>query len=231
VSNQTVTGKVFGTRQTTTPPPPTNAQIDGTVWNDFDGDAVRDSNELGVSGITVYNDANNNSKLDAGEKTTLTDPYGAYRFTGLAAGSYKIREVLQSGWVQTTPANNYGWTITLSTSQALDNKNFGTKQSVAPPPPTGGTISGTVFNDLDGDGAKDSNEVGVANITVYNDANNNSKLDVGEKTTATDSGGAYQFTGLSSGSYKIREILQSGWVQRRPRRITGGRSRWRAISN
>lgn len=217
-ANQQVGGKDFGARSTAPPPP---ASISGTVWNDLDADKVKESNEAFVPNITIYNDANNNSKLDAGEMSTVTDSLGAYRFSNLAAGSYKIRQVLQSGWMQTSPANGYGWTITLATSQALFGQNFGTKQGVSLPPPAGGSISGTVWNDLDGDGVKDANELGLSGITVYNDANNNSKLDTGEKTTATDSSGAYQFTGLSSGSYKIREVLQGGWIQTTPAKNYG----------
>ncbi len=187
--------------------------IAGTVYNDANGNAKRDSGEVGVGNITVYNDANNNSKLDSGEKTTVTDANGAYTLSGLSAGPYKIREILQSGWSQTTPANNYGWTISLASNQNLGGKDFGTRQSIVG---TGGSIAGMVWNDLDGDGVKDSNEVGVANITVYNDANNNSKLDSGEKTTITDATGAYKLSNLSAGSYKIREVLQSGWSQTTP---------------
>ncbi len=195
--------------------PVVGGSISGTVFNDANNNAKRDSGEAGIAGITVYNDANNNSNIDVGEKFTTTDANGLYTLSGLSGGSYKIREILQSGWVQTIPANNYGWTITLATNQQLTGKDFGTRQSVTPPP-TGGSIAGAVWNDLDGDAVKDSNEVGVANITIYNDANNNSKLDSGEKTTVTDASGDYILSGLSSGSYKIRQILQSGWSQTSP---------------
>jgi protocatechuate 3,4-dioxygenase beta subunit len=217
-SNQQLSGKDFGTRESNVVPPPTSGgSISGNVWNDLDGDRVKDSNELGVANITVYNDANNNSKLDSGELTAVTDGSGLYTLSNLASGSYKIRQILQSGWSQTTPTNNYGWTITLASNQQLSGKDFGTRETnVTPPPTSGGSISGNVWNDLDGDRVKDSNEAGVANVTVYNDANNNSKLDSGEKTTTTDGSGLYTFSGLTSGSYKIRQILQSGWVQTTP---------------
>jgi ELWxxDGT repeat protein len=216
-TNQVLAGKDFGTRQTNVTPPPTGGSISGTVWNDLDGDGMKDSNEVGVANMSVYNDANNNSKLDTGEKTTVTDATGLYSLRGLSSGSYKIRQILQSGWVQTTPANNYSWTITLASNQQLTGKDFGTRQTNTTPPPTsGGSIAGIVWNDLDGDRVKDAGEAGVANITIYNDANNNSKLDAGEKTTVTDASGAYTLSGLASGSYKIREILQSGWVQTTP---------------
>ncbi len=212
-SGQSVSGQDFGTEQGGNPPPPVGGSITGVVFNDADGDGVHDSNESGLSGITVYNDANNNSAMDSGEIKTTTDSSGTYSFTGLSSGAYKIREILQSGWIQTIPTKNYGHTINLATNQQLGGQDFGTKQGAVQ---TGGTISGTVFNDVNGNGTKDSGEVGVSGITIYNDANNNNAKDSGELTTTTDSNGAYSFTGLSSGAYKIRQILQTGWSQTTP---------------
>jgi uncharacterized protein (DUF2141 family) len=192
---------------------PIGGAISGVVFNDANGNKLRDASETDLAGITIYNDANNNSKLDAGERTTTTDANGFYALRGLPAGSYKIRQVLQSGWSQTTPANNYGWTITLAANQRVSGKDFGEKQNAVS---NGGSIAGTVFTDYDLDGAIDSNEVGVAGIIIYNDSNNNSKLDTGERTAVTDTSGNYVFTNLPAGSYKIRQTLQSGWVQTTP---------------
>jgi uncharacterized protein (DUF2141 family) len=195
--------------------PIAGGSIAGTVWNDLDGDRVKDSNELGVASITIYNDANNNSKLDSGEKTTVTDASGNYVLSGLSSGSYKIREILQSGWSQTTPANNYGWTLTLATNQQLTGKNFGTKQSTVAQP--AGKIGGRIFNDLDGDGVKDSNEIGVgAGWMVYIDLDNDSILDSNEVFTTTDANGNWTLSGLAAGTYKVRQVLQSGWKQTTP---------------
>ncbi len=192
------------------------ASISGVVFSDANSNGKKDSGEVGIAGVTLYNDANNNSKLDSGERTTTSDSSGNYLFSGLSAGSYKIRQILPSGYTQVSPTNNYGQTITLSANQTVTGKNFADHSSGVTPPSTGGSISGTVFNDLDGDGVKDSNEIGVGNITIYNDANNNSKLDAGEITTVTSSTGAYMLANLAAGSYKIREILQSGWSQTTP---------------
>ncbi|HEX4794646.1 MAG TPA: hypothetical protein VH370_12675 [Humisphaera sp.] len=45
-----------------------------------------------------YIDANNNGKLDAGERRTLTAADGSFSFDGLSAGNYVVREVAPSGW-------------------------------------------------------------------------------------------------------------------------------------
>ena len=128
-----LTAKSFGTRNTGSPPPPppTGGSIAGKVFNDANGNGAIDSGESGISGITVYNDANNNSARDAGELSATTDASGNYIFNGLASGSYKIRQILQGGWSQTTPANGYGWTIALATNQVLTGKNFGTRNTGA----------------------------------------------------------------------------------------------------
>jgi uncharacterized protein (DUF2141 family) len=189
--------------------------IAGTVWNDTDGDRVKDAGEVGIPDITVYNDANNNSKLDAGELTTVTDSSGLYTFGGLASGSYKIRQILQTGWAQTTPTNNYGWTISLASNQQLTDRNFGTKQSTTAA--IGGKIAGTIFNDLDGDRVKDSNEVGVGSgWVVYIDLDNDSIRDSNELFTTTDANGNWTLSGLAAGTYKVRQVLQSGWQQTTP---------------
>jgi hypothetical protein len=70
--------------------------IRGGVFNDLNGNGIQEYNENGVYGMTVYDDANNNGKFDAGERSTTSMNEGYY-LEGLAAGTHKIRQVLQSG--------------------------------------------------------------------------------------------------------------------------------------
>ncbi|MCH8044802.1 MAG: hypothetical protein IID44_13900 [Planctomycetes bacterium] len=78
--------------------------ISGTLWNDLDGDAIRQSSESGLSDRDIYLDANDNARLDDGEMTATTDAAGGYVFTDLPEGDYTVRQVLQPGWEQTSPA-------------------------------------------------------------------------------------------------------------------------------
>src|SRR5262249_41877179 len=68
-----------------------------------------------------------------------------------------------------------------------------------------GTISGTKFNDLNGDGIRQANEPGLADWVIYIDANNNGVLDADETYTITDANGNYSFNDLAAGlgSYSI----------------------------
>jgi len=88
-------------------------EIRGQKWNDLDGDGVRDANELPLNGWTVQL-FDNGGTLVATQTTAdvdldssgTIDPQtesGVYVFTELAAGSYTIGEVQQTGWTQTAP--------------------------------------------------------------------------------------------------------------------------------
>ncbi|BAY62588.1 YD repeat protein [Calothrix brevissima NIES-22] len=72
--------------------------------------------EPGLGGVTVYLDLNNNGLLDVNEPSQITafdnpntldiDETGQYKFTGLEAGTYIVREVIPQGYTQTYPINS-----------------------------------------------------------------------------------------------------------------------------
>ncbi|MCL6729679.1 DUF11 domain-containing protein [Sphingomonas hankyongi] len=84
----------------------TAAKIEGTKFNDVNGDGTRDVNgidnilgngddEVPLAGFTMYIDLNGNNKLDVGEQTALTDANGHFTFYSLLPNtSYTVREVL-----------------------------------------------------------------------------------------------------------------------------------------
>ena len=82
----------------------TEASLSGTVFNDVDGDGQQGSGETGLGDWTVYLDANGNGQLDSGENSTASDSNGLYTFNNLAAGDYRVAQVVPDGWEQTTPA-------------------------------------------------------------------------------------------------------------------------------
>ena len=70
----------------------------GLVFEDSNGNGVRDEGEPGLEGWTV-----NLKSGDTIIATTTTGPDGAYEFTGIVPGSYTVEEVMQSGWTQSYP--------------------------------------------------------------------------------------------------------------------------------
>ena len=76
-------------------------------------------------------------------------------------------------------------------------------------PNVGDSISGTVFNDANGNGVLDSGETGLAGWTVeLLDASTGNFL----ATTVTDSNGNYSFA-VQPGTYRIREMIQPNYTQ------------------
>jgi hypothetical protein len=112
------------------PAPPTpvvtdkkNATISGTVFEDKNGNGKKDRNEDAVSHATVYIDANNNGRLDRKETSVETNKKGEYQFDHLSAGTYTIRQIVETGWKQNTPSGG-AYTVTLVAAQKVANEDF-----------------------------------------------------------------------------------------------------------
>lgn len=78
------------------------------------------------------------------------------------------------------------------------------------------SISGTFFNDLDNDGVKDANEKPLVGWTAFVDSNNDGVYTPGEMSAVTNSSGKYTITGLTPGTYRIREVRLNGWNRTKP---------------
>ena len=176
--------------------------ISGTKFNDVNGDGIQESGDTGLAGLTVYLDTNNNDSLDVGEISATTDANGAYTFTHLAPGTYHVLEVQQAGVLQTTPNPA---PITLAAGQAVSGVNFGDFREIS--------ISGSVFQDTNGNGVRDTGEAGLAGVTVFLDTNNNGVLNSGEISTTTNASGNFTFVNLGPGIYHVVEVQQPGFVQ------------------
>lgn len=116
-------GALPNTPGTNKPP----AFVSGTKWNDLDRDGVRDTNEVGVAGFTMYVDVNGNNLIDLGEPAARTDSLGNYTIESNVFGTYGIREVPLAGWEQIFPGQSLGFehTITLVSGQTVSGVNFG----------------------------------------------------------------------------------------------------------
>lgn len=198
----------FSTATTFSTPSLNTAAIAGTVFTDANEDQVRDGGEAGLAGVTVYLDANNDGNLDNGEVSTVTDGVGNFSFVGLPAGNYVIRQVLPAGEIQTGPANDAGIPITLTAGQRSTGNTLGDIAAA--------TISGTVFNDANGDRILDNHEAGLGGWIVYIALNNGLTYQSGDPTATTDSNGQFTFAGLLPGTYTLRVVPRSRWLQTFP---------------
>jgi hypothetical protein len=100
------------------------AVIKGTKYDDHDLSGSRDpATEEGLAGWTIFVDINDNNVLDAGEPFAITDASGNFTID-VNAGTFKLKEVMQSGWSQTEPASGV-YEITITNGQTITGKNFG----------------------------------------------------------------------------------------------------------
>ncbi|MBX7105635.1 MAG: MBG domain-containing protein [Gemmataceae bacterium] len=205
-----------------------NGSIRGTVWNDLNRNGIRDATLAGVytdpglAGWTVYLDLNGNTVLDAGEPSQLTDAAGGYKFADLQVGDYDVRETLPTGW-ETTLGFGDNVTVTVfsgAESVAPDFANFNLTTAVA------GTISGTTWNDLNGNGVRDVvagtgafSDPGVGGRVVFIDLNGNGLLDGTEPNATSAADGSYSIPGVMPGSVRVIEEAKANWRYTAP--LTG----------
>jgi len=80
---------------------PTNAT--GRVWNDVNGNRLRDPAEQGIGQTWVYFDTDGDCRLDIGEPSVRTNSDGTYTLPTPGAGTFFVRQVLEAGRTQTFP--------------------------------------------------------------------------------------------------------------------------------
>jgi len=174
------------------------------VWHDQNRNGLQDASEPGLDGVTV--------KLldpvtEATLATAITGPNGAYRFTGLCAGDYKVEvdtNSLPVGFTPTTPTVGPDRAVDSNGSPALvnlpDDNTANPTLDFGYVSPCTGSLGDFVWHDQNRNGLQDAGEPGLAGVKVnLLDLADNSPL----ATTTTGSNGDYQFTGLCTGDYKV----------------------------
>ncbi len=184
--------------------------IAGRVYVDGNENGLRDVDEKLLQGVTVY-------LLDSGQgviASTTTDADGAYAFTGLAPGTYGVREVqppeyfdgpeqIGSAAGRLSPPDAM---VDVELSPGTDAVHYDFREIPAV------SISGYVYIDDNGSGVRDEIEVGIAGVTVtLLDANG---VSTGQ-TAATDVKGFYRFDDLPPGVYGVAEQQPEGYLDGR----------------
>lgn len=192
-----------------------NASIGDLVWNDLDGDGIRDPGEPGIGGVRIDllgsgPDLVLGTADDVAFPPQITNAVGAYNFINLPAWTYRVTVDITSpplaGFGLTT--GNNPLTVTLSPGQAFTAADFGFVLRNS-------SIGDLVWDDLNGDGIPQMGEPGISSATVFIDLNNNNALDTGEPAATTDANGVYTIPSLAPGTYKVMvdfSTLPAGYV-------------------
>src|SRR6185437_25523 len=138
------------------------ATINGYVYNDLNHNGVFTNGDTGLSGVTlqIFTDPNGDGDPSDGTlvQSTTTDGNGYYEMLNLNTGHYVVVETLLPGYVGSAPANNR-LALNVTSLTAFTNANF---FEYVPSPTAYSTISGSAWNDLNGNAIMDSGESGLA---------------------------------------------------------------------
>jgi SdrD B-like domain/Secretion system C-terminal sorting domain len=193
--------------------------IGNRVWLDADKDGIQDAGEVGLAGVTV-------SLFDATGSliaTTVTDGLGNYRFSNLpiteTGVNYSVGFTLPAQYSYTAlNANGGGLNNDLNSDANITTGKTGTITLTYAAPNVDYVDAGVyynapnrigdfIWNDLNGNGAQDAGEPGIAGVTVtlYNSAG------VAVKTTITDNNGYYRFDDVAPGTYTLGITQPAGF--------------------
>jgi protocatechuate 3,4-dioxygenase beta subunit len=182
------------------------AQLTSTVgdrvWIDANGNGTQDTDEIGLSGVTVeIRDASGTVIA-----SVPTDINGTYGFSGLVAGTYTVSVVgAPAGYAATWDADGVGTPssteVTLNAGEVVDAIDFGYQ-------PRNSAIGDRVWQDRNSDGLQDANEPGLAGLSLeLRSAVDQSVI----ATAVTDGNGVYAFTGLAAGDYLVVVSAPAGY--------------------
>jgi|GEM_PF-2571498 len=207
-----------------------SATLIGQIFDDHNADGIKDVVEGRLNGWTVeIVDAATSNVVatavtmdvdldDSGSIDPATES-GIYVVDTLLPGEYEIRQVAQTGWSQTFPVSGTHL-LTVAAGQTYEDLDFGNE-------PADAEVAGQVFGDLDGDGVRDGDEVGVNGWTVelvdpatggVMATATTASIDLDENgliDPATERG-RYRFAGLVQDDYEVRQVVPAGWQQTAP---------------
>jgi hypothetical protein len=100
--------------------------IGGTVYEDLDANGAKTPGENGIQGWTVYLDLDNSGTLNQDavgttEPSAVTNVDGDYLIRYLRPGTYRVAEVVQSGWSATSPVSSMSWSVRATTPRLISS--------------------------------------------------------------------------------------------------------------
>ncbi len=193
------------------PGAPAAPQVDftGSIFADINGDGIFNRDDVAVPGVGVFGDVNRNGVFDSGEVLATTDANGQYLLTVSVDTTSVINVGVRppADWTASNPDTGFE-SFFVQPGDVFAGVDFHIQPPAANNNGDGsnlsGIILGTVFDDRSGDMARQADEFGVPNQTVYLDVNNSGAIDAGDVVTTTNSNGAFVFANVADGSHFLR---------------------------
>jgi subtilisin family serine protease/subtilisin-like proprotein convertase family protein len=151
-----------------------NPGLYGEVFDDVNGDGIRQGGEAGLADRVVYLDLNDDGAAGIAEPSAITDATGRYGFESLAGGDYTLRLLDEVGRRQTLPApSSEALTVApgLDVTYVADSYNAGNNFATS----TSTLVTGIVFNDNNGNGLFDGDDTARTGEQLFLDADGDEK--------------------------------------------------------
>ncbi len=193
--------------------------LEAIVWYDRNGDGVQQSGEEPLSGVSVklhWADGDKVYEPDGDDyliAESTTDSTGTYSFHGLESGHEYWVDVDPS----TLPAGLAATPLLVSTPGEAQSQPYSksalsvavVSESVAPISVTDKvTLTGKVWNDLNGDGVVEAGEQGVAGWTVRVFSSSGAQV----ASAVTDDDGNFVVSDLAAGTYTVSSDTPEGYA-------------------
>lgn len=192
---------------------PLPSSIAGTVYEDFNGNNLRESGDVPLQGVQLTLLQLVDGQYVSTGRTTVTDAAGHYRFDALLPGTYRVVETQPAGYlsVGATAGTVGGATrgsvlspdvidgISLLGGEDSVNNDFAEFR--------GASLSGRVAADLNLNCLLDSTDRLLSGVVIQLTTADGIVL----ATTTTNALGEYRFDGLAPGVYRVVEQQPHGY--------------------
>jgi hypothetical protein len=175
------------------------ARLTGEVFNDLNGNGILQGSEPGLAGwmVDLFD------RSHALVANTSTDASGNYVIPLPGMAAYTLVDVAPAGWVGTLPVGN-SYAIPANATQNMSGLNFGNFQLVS--------VSGSIYDDLNGNGQQNSGEFGLAGRTAeVVDSSNNVVA-----SATSDGSGDFTVQGVGPGSFRLQVVTLTGETVTQP---------------
>ncbi|MEL6867511.1 MAG: SdrD B-like domain-containing protein, partial [Bacteroidota bacterium] len=187
------------------------------VWEDLNANGIQDADEPGIANVQVQLFGNDLNGTEVSE-FTATDNNGAYSFSNILAGTYRLIFSNVPGGFFPTAQNQGGDDAKDSDINPAD----GATEFITFGPATEdfsidagyykfAEVGDFVWNDLDADGLRDPGEPGLKDAVITLSGTDGAGNPVSRSTTS-GSNGIYFFNGIVPGNYKLTFSAPNGFI-------------------
>ncbi|MBK9257086.1 MAG: carboxypeptidase regulatory-like domain-containing protein [Saprospiraceae bacterium] len=183
------------------------------VWEDLNGNGIRDVGEPGISGVSVSLNGETGAGINI-SLTTVTDQEGNYSFDNLVPGIYNLifsppvefnYTAFKQGTDNTLDSdtdNGQINAIQIASGAVQNNLDVGLFRY--------SSVEGFVWDDLNGNGLQDDSEPGIDGILLSLSGTTGTGEDI-NLNTVSDQEGLYHFSNLKPGIYTATIIVPDGF--------------------